>query len=345
MAAPRTSSASRHRIWQGLLALAVSGLLLWWAFHGVDFAEAMGYLRGVRPGWLLAAVVVATASFPLRLVRWRLLLRAEDGEAYAWGPLWHAVAMGFTANNVLPFRAGEIVRPVVASRLTGARLTTSLASIAVERVFDMLTLVGLLAVALLLPGIPPGVSVGGFEVQRATTSFGLLAAGALLAAALVVAFPLAAERAIRAAIPSDRIAYRLVETLEGIRQGLRVLQSPSRFAAVVAWSVVLWLEIAFSLHLAFIAFELPVGFSAAMLLQGLLAFGVALPSAPGFVGPFEAVVTAVLAIYGIGASQAVALAVAYHVTTFFPITILGLWSAARSGLGLRTARAQAPPEA
>ena len=338
-------ATSRHRWWQGLLALAVSGLLLWWAFRDVHFAEALGYLRTVRPGWLLAAVVAATASFPLRLVRWRLLLRAEDGRPYAWGPLWHAVAMGFAANNVLPFRAGEVVRPVAVSRFTGARLTTSLASIAVERVFDLLAIVGLLALALLLPGMPTGVSVAGIPVQRVTTSAGLVAMAALVAAGLVVGFPRVAERFIRATIPSDRLALRLIETIEGVRQGLGVLQSPARLVAVVAWSVVLWVEIAFSFYLAFLAFDLPVGFSGALLLQGVLALGVAVPSAPGFVGPFEAVITAVLAVYGIGASQAVALAVAYHVTTFFPITLLGFWSAARTGLGLRRAREEAPPEA
>ena len=91
-------TSSRHRIWQLLLAISVSALLLWWAFHDVDLSEAVGYLRAVRLGWLLAAVVVATSLFPLRLIRWRLLLRREGGAPYPWLPLWHAVAMGFAAS-------------------------------------------------------------------------------------------------------------------------------------------------------------------------------------------------------------------------------------------------------
>ena len=338
-------NSPRHRAWQILLALAVSAFLLWWAFRDVNFAEALGFLRAVRLGWLLAAVGVATSLFPLRLIRWRLLLRREDGQAYAWLPLWHAIAMGFAANNLLPFRAGEVVRTVAASRLTGARLSTSLASVVVERVFDALTVVGLLSLALLLPGMPPGLTVAGVPVQRVATSAGLVAVAALLAAGWVVAFPEPAERLVRRLIPSDRLALRLVGLIEGIRQGLGVLQSPARLAGVVGWSIVLWLANALSFYLAFRAFELPVGYLAAIILQGVLAFGIAVPSAPGYVGPFEAVITAVLGVYGIGASQAVAYAVGYHLTTFVPITVLGVWSATRTGLGIGATAREALPDA
>jgi uncharacterized protein (TIRG00374 family) len=330
-------TVSRHRAWQGLLAITLSALLLWWAFRDVDLDAALGYLARVRLAWLAAAVLTATALFPLRLFRWRLLLRRDDGGPFPWLPLWHAIAMGFAANNLLPFRAGEVVRTVAASRLTGARLSTSLASVAVERVFDALTVVGLLALALLLPGMPAGLTVAGVAVQRVTTMAGLIAAAGLVVAGLVVAFPLAAEKVVRAVVPSDRIALRLIGLIEGVRQGLSVLRSPARFAGVVGWSVVLWLVNALSFYLAFQAFDLTVNFAGALVLQGVLAFGIAVPSAPGYVGPFEAAITAVLAIYGIGASQAVAYAVGYHLTTFVPITLLGVWSATRTGLGLHLA--------
>jgi uncharacterized protein (TIRG00374 family) len=253
--------------------------------------------------------------------------------------------MGFAANNLLPFRAGEVVRTVVASRLTGARLTTSLASVAVERVFDALTVVGLLALALLSPGMPPGLSVAGIPVQQAAMTAGLLALAALVCAGLVVAFPRAAEALVRRIIPSDKIALRLIELIEGIRQGLAVLQSPSRLIGVIVWSVVLWLVNALSFYLAFVAFDLPVSYTGAVVLQGVLAFGIAIPSAPGYVGPFEAAIIVVLALYGIGASQAVAYAVGYHITTFVPITVLGVWSATRTGLGLGATAREAPSDA
>jgi len=82
----------------------------------------------------------------------------------------------------------------------------------------------------------------------------------------------------------------------------------------------------------------------ALLLQGLIGFGVALPASPGFVGVFEAATRATLAIYGIDATRAVSYAVAYHVTTFFPITLLGLYSLSRLRLHLAELRAAAATE-
>ena len=81
-----------------------------------------------------------------------------------------------------------------------------------------------------------------------------------------------------------------------------------------------------SFYVAFAAFDIPVGFTGALLLQGLVAFGVSVPSTPGYVGPFEAAIVAALALYGVAEDRSFSYAIAYHVTTFVPITLLGLWS-------------------
>ena len=112
------------------------------------------------------AVVIATLTFPLRLIRWRLLLRDEQGRRYPATPLWHAITLGFTANNVLPLRAGELVRSYTATRLAPARFSTVFSSIAVERIFDALTVVALLTLALLSPDLPPHLTIGGQSVAH-----------------------------------------------------------------------------------------------------------------------------------------------------------------------------------
>ncbi len=312
--------------------------LLAWALRGVSAEEVLRHIAGARPGPLAAAVIVATISFPLRLIRWRLLLRDERGEPYPLAPLWHAIALGFMANNLLPLRAGELIRSYTAARLAQARFTTVISSVAVERIFDALTVVALLTFALLTSELPSSVTVAGTSVTQLARAAGVASMVALLLAVMVVAAPLAAEKLVRRLLPSRKLADRIVDLIEGVRQGLTVLRSPSRLAGVILWSLVIWLVNALAFYLGFAAFNIPVSYAGALLMQGLLVLGISVPSTPGFFGPFEAVIVAVLALYGVSGSLAFSYALAFHVTTFVPITLLGLWSLTRTPEGFSLLR-------
>jgi glycosyltransferase 2 family protein len=312
------------------LGIAISVGLLLWVLRGVSFAEVLRHIRGAHPVPLALAVIIATLTFPLRLIRWRLLLRDEKGKSYRAIPLWHAIALGFTANNILPLRAGELVRSYAAARLAPARFSTVFSSIAVERIFDALSVVTLLMLALLSPDLPPHLTVGGQSVTDLARAGAIAAAAGLLLAVLVVAAPLTAERLVRRLLPFPGLSDRLVGIIEGVRQGLLVLRTPGRLVGVVFLSLVLWLVNALGFYVGFAAFDIPVSYLGALLLQGLLVLGISLPSTPGFFGPFEAVIVAVLALYGVPNDVAFSYAITFHVTSFVPITLLGLWSLARN---------------
>jgi uncharacterized membrane protein YbhN (UPF0104 family) len=92
---------------------------------------------------------------------------------------------------------------------------------------------------------------------------------------------------------------------------------------------------------AFSAFQIPVDFAGALVMQGILALAITVPTAPGFVGAFELAIRAVLVLYGVSEGRAVSYALVYHATTFLPITLLGAWSLIRTGLGLRALQKEA----
>lgn len=325
------------------MGVAISALLLVWALRGVHLDEVMGHLRNARLGPLFAALVIATLTYPIRLIRWRLLLRAPNGGPLPAAPLWHAVAIGFMANNILPFRAGELVRLLAVSRLAGVRFSAALSSVAVERIFDGLTVVALLSLSLLASELPPDVAVGGVSVRHAAQVTGVMGAAALVMALLVVAFPLAAERAVRRVLPAGRLAEGVVTLIEGVRHGLTVLRSPRLLAGTIIWSLVLWLTNGLAFYVAFKAFGVPVGFLGALLMQGVLVFGISVQLTPGFVGQFEASIVAALALYGVSKDLASSYAIAYHAATFVPIILLGAWSLARTPVALSDLRAVQQP--
>ena len=321
------------------VVVLVTIALLYWVLKDTSFADIWGHLRQANLVPLLAAVAVATATFPIRAIRWHYLLRRADDGPVPGRALWHATTIGFMANNTLPFRLGEVVRSYAASRLAGLPLATCLSSIAVERALDLLTIVGLMTLALFQTGLPRETIIMGNRLDALALRAAILC-GIIFALALsVVLFPRLAEDVVRRIVPFPRIADRVVRLIEALRTGFQILRKPKRLVAAVTWSVVLWLVNGASFYVAFAVFDIGVDFAGALLIQALLAFGVAAPQAPGYFGVFELVTAAGLALFGIPASLAVAYGATYHITTFVPIVVIGLWSLARTGLTVREAKA------
>jgi uncharacterized protein (TIRG00374 family) len=296
------------------------------------------HVQSVRIVPLLAAVIIATLSFPVRVPRWRILLRHDDGREIRWSALWHPVAIGFACNNVLPFRLGEVVRVGAVSRLAPVSVAASLSSVAVERIVDGLTVVGLLMVAVVVADLPPDIAVGGVVVRDAALRFGLLGLVALAGGLLVAMRRDLAIGMARRFTPPGRLRELAVSITERIVDGLAALGDPRRALLVVAWSLALWLVNATAFWVGFAAFGIEVPFVGAILLQGILVFAIAVPQAPGYVGGFELAIIGALALFGIDEGLALAFAVTFHVTTFVPITLLGAWSLIRTGLSIRGAR-------
>jgi uncharacterized protein (TIRG00374 family) len=106
----------------------------------------------------------------------------------------------------------------------------------------------------------------------------------------------------------------------------------------VGWSIAIWTVNAAAFWVAFAAFGIEVPFGGAIILQGALLFGIALPNAPGYAGVFETVLMLTLAnLFGVERDVALAYAISYHVLTFVPITLMGVLSALTTGLTIRKA--------
>ena len=329
--------------WRSALGIALSALLLWLTLRGVEFHEVWLVLSHSNL-WLFGlSTVVATCIFPLRARRWRPILEPVAGRI-PFAPLWKSTAIGMMVNNVLPLRAGEIARAYALTRqVPQVSLTTSISSLAVDRLFDAIVLLTMMFGAMLDPAFPSGVRIQGLSIPQ------LAATGvALMFVLLLGCYAIVLQPARMSAFVS-LIARKIVPKFEPtivrlfghVAGGLAVLKDSRRFLAVLFWAVAHWLTHATGLYLGFLAVGIHVPFSAALFLQGILGIGVAVPSSPGFVGVFEGAAKVGLAVYAIPATIAVSWAIGYHVLSFIPITLMGAWYFARLGLGLQDLRGAA----
>lgn len=320
--------------WKSALGIALSAGLLVWTLRGESPGEIWAVISQSNVLLLALAAAVATSIFPLRAIRWRIILDPAAPKLPI-GPLWRSIAIGMMVNNIYPARLGEVARAYALTRETDrVRLTGAVASLAVDRVFDALVLMLLLVAAMLSPEFPSTTTIGGQPIQRGAALFAGGAVALFVVLYAIVAFPdrLVALYTATVGRVSPRLVHRGGAIIRAFSEGLGVLRSPRRFAAVFFWALVHWLVNGLAFWIGFKAVGVDVPFSAANFLQGIIAIGVALPSSPGFFGVFEAAAKLGLEVYGVGGRQAVSWAIGYHILSFIPITLIGLYYFARLGL-------------
>ncbi len=318
--------------------MAISIAFLYWALRGVSAAAFLREVRNANVWLFLASAALATLTFPARASRWRIILAARS-PGVRWKPVWHATAIGFMANNVLPARAGELARAYAGSRLVGLPLASSIGSIAVDRVFDGLIVMLLLAFAIATSHFASPLMVRGRSVSTLAAMVAAVFILALLFLFLLVHAPqrgLASVAAVVRRLLPTRAAELVLRLTRSFIDGLSILRAPRDFGLVVLWSFVVWFINASAIYCGFLAFHIPaLPLTSALLLQGIVAVGVAIPSSPGFFGPFEYFSIVALGLYGVGSTAAASFALGTHIGWFIPITVIGLWRLARSGLSLK----------
>jgi glycosyltransferase 2 family protein len=322
--------------WRSALGIVLSAVLLYLAFKDIEFAKVVANVRKANLPLLALAAICATLTIPARARRWRPILD-PIAPNLPFDALWRATAIGVMINNVAPARAGEPARAFALSRFVPkVSFPSAFASLAVDRLFDMVVLLLLMFGAMLDPAFPSGADIRGFSMSSIAVKGLLLVIVALCGLYAMVLFPSRVLSMYEAL--ARRIAPKLEEkgrtALVALMHGLSVLRSPRRFASVFAWTMLHWLLNALAFWIGFKAVGIDAPYSAALFLQGVIAIGVAAPQAPGFFGVFELAGKEGLRLYGVNADTAVTWAMSYHLVSFLPITIIGGWYFVRAGLSL-----------
>ena len=294
-----------------------------------DFADLAEAFRRMRYAVVLPFLAVLTAFYALKTWRWRLLL--SPLRRFSLRELWPSLLAGFAFNNLLPAHLGEFVRMHAFARQSGLSRGAILSTIALERLFDVLAILAFLSFGLLqVDSVDETVRRGGLV---------------FLAASIVVAVGAAwyvfdTERVLRIVrkvteVLPEAIGGKIVGLAETGADGLNALREPRLLAAIVANSLVQWALNGLLVWLALWAFGVSISFAAACLVLAAVAFGVTLPSTPGYFGVLQgAFVLAMSGLPGFESQRSaiVAASIAYHAMQWVPVTLVGLLGFRLTGL-------------
>lgn len=324
--------------WKGALGILLSVAALYFAFHKLDWSAALHAARNANYALLLLSVIVATSMFPLRALRWRTILDPV-APRIPLGALWRSIAIGQMMTNIIPGRSGEIVRPYALSReVRSVPFSMSLASVAVDRVFDAIVVLLLLGVSMFMGGLPTQLTIMD-ETITLTQMVRTLAVLPLVLLACLYALVFFPDALIRLFEKFARPVSRTLEAKGGemlrrFADGLSVLRNPMHFTVVFLWALAHWLAQPLAFWLSMKAFGISAPWQSTLFVQGVIVVAVAIIPSPGFFGVFEAAAAAGLAAYGVDRTIGTTWALVFHIASFIPITLFGAYYFAKAGLTL-----------
>ncbi|MGZ6346534.1 MAG: lysylphosphatidylglycerol synthase transmembrane domain-containing protein [Anaerolineales bacterium] len=320
--------------WQFWLGVLISAVFLYISLRGLKLGEFWKAIQTANYWWIVPGVAVYFVAVLARAWRWHYLLRPI--KKIPTRRMFPVTCIGYMGNNIYPARAGEVLRAVILKRKEGVPISASLATTIVERIFD-----GVVALAFVFVNLPQlaklANSNSGFIGDIQTLS--LVGVG-IFAAALIIFLLAAMFPKFTAKIGQwfiERILpKRFREKTSGIMlkflDGLASLRSPFNVLMVFLTSVVIWLLETVKYWLVMHAFAFSVSFFALMLMNGIVNLATTIPSAPGYIGTFDAPGIAVLTAYGVEQSLATGYTLVLHVALWLPITVLGAYFMAREGI-------------
>ena len=306
--------ARRHLQLMGFALTA--GCLVLGAFV-VDWPRTLQSIADANRPLIALAALLLVATFCIFALRWRQLIAVDDPLPFRH--VFNFLMIGYLANAVLPARPGDIIRAVLWRQSYHISFSIGVASVVLERLFDVLAvcMVGLsVSLVITLPA----------AVVWALYSFAG-AAGGLIAVLMLVGWHQTSFHRLLGRYPklsSHPGARFAIEWLRRFVLAINVVRSPTRLALSVALTCVGWGMLGLYLMIMIIAFRLPAPLAAALLVLVMTNLGAAIPSSPSSLGVYHVLAVLGLSVWHIDTSAAVAFAIGSHALVITLQILIGL---------------------
>jgi len=298
---------------------------LWLAMRKINIPALINELETINWFWALIPIPIMLLSHYIRAMRWRTILKPIIKHNSMLN-LFSAVMIGYFFNNILP-RGGEVIRPYVYAKREKASFSSVFATIILERLLDVLTLLFLFVIALIftrdriINAFPPGSNISSIIY--------MLIAGTVL---ICLCFypPIMGWILDKTIKPlSLRLYTKISDLFEKFSHGFDVIKTPSEYLRIIIESLLIWTCYAIPMYMMFYCFSfsahISLGFSDALLLIIISGIGVSIAPTPGGIGVFHYVVMiAMMKLYGLSAEQGLAYATINHFINFALQVVVGL---------------------
>ena len=309
--------------------------MLWLAIRGTDFRSIGDSLAAAERIWAVPFLPTLFVFYWLKSARWRdLLSPSVDARTR---DLFPSVMIGYAGTAILPLQMGELVRTFIVSKKFTLPFSLVLSSVAIERIFDLLTILTLLGVALATGQSTPELLIKAGYVIASVTLAGLLIA---IWAAIDTEGALSMAGSLMSWMP-DPMSNTILKHLEAATRGIASIRNPKLLIQIAANSILQWGLMGLCIWFSLLAVDIHVPVSGVILVLVATIVGISLPASPGYLGSIQLAFVVALRPFGIDAAQAVAASVFYHVLAYVAVVVVGFTYAHRLDYGILEIEAEA----
>ena len=334
--------AKGFKDWKVLAGILIAAVFLFLAFRKVDFLQMWLALKQAKYWYFGPALAIMFFSHWLRALRWRYLMAPIA--KVDMKTLFSSLLIGYMANTFLPAHLGEFIRAYLVGRKHPVRSSAVFATIVIERIIDVFTLLILMALTIVVFPFPDWVRTSGY------ISFGFIAALFILLL-LMKKYRQQASAILDILLkplPST-LSHRINELLHSFLDGVVGLKSRRHYVIVVALSILIWFCYGFIFQIGLWAFDFvhiyKTPWMTSLVLLVITTIAVVVPSSPGYVGAYHYLCQLSLGFFNVPKSEALTFAFVIHGVNFLPILIIGLILVALQGMNLKSIRSEAEKEA
>jgi len=347
-----------------ITGILFSGIALYMTFKNIPFEGLFDYLATINYWWVIPSVIIALSSYIIRVIRWQIILKPVKKTGFM--SAYHPLMVGFMINCVLPGRVGELARPAIFYKQEKVPFSKVLATVGVERIFDLVSLIILFICVISYVEISPELDIpfGNYHLTSATLA---VVWQATLKICLVMLLGVAlvsihktreiithmifkapdllffAKNSVKQRLRKG-MCKKLVHILNNFAHGFEILKNFRQVFLCFLLSFSVWLLVCFSFYImAFGAPRVNISFLEACAVMVIICFFIILPSVPGFWGLFEAGGVFGLMIFDIPTKEAAGFVLANHVLTIIPTIIIGIFSASVTGVDILQATQKKNP--
>jgi uncharacterized protein (TIRG00374 family) len=315
-----TNRSINWKLWIGLL---ISAVFLYLSFRKVDIYRTWVLIRSSELRLIALVVIIAFFQFVIRSWRWYILLESLKKTGFSNRLL--SILIGFAANCILPARLGEFVRANYLGSTEKISRVSAFGTIVVERIFDGFTLLLILLIGLL--GSP-------FTEESSAVSSSLRVTGLsifliyILLIVFLAGFKYRTDTFVaileRFLFPfSKSLRSRIIQAVRNFASGLVPIKDINGWAMAIFYSLLLWFSALYQVKLIASSIGLSIPFIATFIILAMAAFGVMIPSSPGYIGTYHLAVQYGFLLFGTAREEALSAAILLHATFFFPTILFG----------------------